>query len=46
MTSLLDGSAADTGRWGYVSEPRGRDFGAFFINCTHTDSRGSAWDSY
>ncbi|MBI5883931.1 MAG: hypothetical protein HZB91_12605 [Elusimicrobia bacterium] len=46
LASLADNSAADTGGWAYVSNPRDKDFGAFLINCSHTDSRGSAWDSY
>lgn len=34
-----DGDAADTGKWGYAG-------GTVFIDCTHTDNRGSAWTSY
>jgi uncharacterized RDD family membrane protein YckC len=44
--SLDDNSAADTGGWGYVNNPRDKDFGNLFINCTHTDARGKSWDSY
>ncbi|MBI5200033.1 MAG: hypothetical protein HY925_00475 [Elusimicrobia bacterium] len=34
-------SARDTGGYGYDSAA-----GVVFIDCTHTDSRGSAWTSY
>ena len=34
-----DGGAADSGKWGYAD-------GAVFIDCTHTDTRGSFWTSY
>jgi hypothetical protein len=36
----------DSGRWGYVDDPKDANFGTVFIDCTHTDSRGSAWTSY
>lgn len=34
-----DAAAADSGRWGYAG-------GTPFIDCTHTDTKGSAWTSY
>ncbi|MFA6317893.1 MAG: hypothetical protein WC943_10780 [Elusimicrobiota bacterium] len=46
LKSLDDPKTADTGGWGYVYNPKSPDFGAFFINCTHTDMKGTAWDSY
>ncbi|MBI5208944.1 MAG: hypothetical protein HY927_03115 [Elusimicrobia bacterium] len=37
---------ADTGKWGYVNDPASPDFGLVFIDCTHTDAKGSRWSSY
>jgi len=40
-------AAKDTGQWAYVvslSSPE--ETGAVFIDCTHTDTRGSAWTAY
>lgn len=40
-------AAADTGKWAYVISPSSPSLtGAVFIDCTHTDSKGSAWSSY
>ncbi|MFC1680151.1 type IV pilin protein [Elusimicrobiota bacterium] len=36
----------DEGGWAYVNNPMSPDFGSFFINCSHTDSKGSLWSSY
>lgn len=36
----------DSGHWAYVNEPKDPDYGAAFIDCSHTDSRGTRWDSY
>ena len=36
----------DTGTWGYVNNPYDRDYGHLFIDCTHTDPRGSVWTGY
>lgn len=33
----------DTGGWGYVNNPKDRDFGALYIDCTHRDSGGRYW---
>jgi hypothetical protein len=34
----------DTGGWAYVLD--GPDQGKVFVNCAHTDTRGSVWNSY
>lgn len=39
-------TAQDSGRWGYVDNPKDAEFGQVFIDCSHTDSRGARWDSY
>ncbi|MFA6003105.1 MAG: hypothetical protein WC881_03465 [Elusimicrobiota bacterium] len=36
----------DSGKIGYVNGPGGPDRGAVFIDCTHTDSKGTAWAAY
>lgn len=46
LQGLNDASQADTGGWGYVNNPRDKDYGNIFVNCTHTDTRGKSWDSY
>ena len=46
LSSLDDNSAGDTGGWGYVNNPRDKDFGNVFLNCGHADSAGRHWDSY
>ncbi len=33
----------DTGGWGYVNDSTSPDWGALFVNCTHTDSKGKTW---
>ncbi|MBI2787854.1 MAG: hypothetical protein HYX59_04160 [Elusimicrobia bacterium] len=38
---LTGGAASDTGKWAYAAPT-----GTVFIDCTHTDSRGSSWTSY
>jgi prepilin-type N-terminal cleavage/methylation domain-containing protein len=37
-------SAADVGRWAYVSG--GKEIGYFWIQCTHMDSSGTPWSHY
>lgn len=34
----------DTGYWAYVNA--GGDVGKIYIECTHTDSKGTAWNQY
>ncbi|MCM2304700.1 MAG: hypothetical protein NDJ72_08360 [Elusimicrobia bacterium] len=44
---LVDGASADTGKWAYVISPSSPSLtGTVFIDCTHTDSKGSVWSSY
>ena len=49
-SAILLGSAAggftDGGGWGYDAAPGDQDYGGIFVNCTHTDSKGSVWSSY
>ena len=36
----------DTGKWGYVSDPKAPCWGTVFVDCTHTDSKQKPWVSY
>lgn len=36
----------DTGKWGYVNNPKDAGFGTLFIDCTHTDSNGRNWSLF
>ena len=36
----------DAGGWIYDNEKGSPTFGRVWVNCTHTDHRGSAWGSY
>lgn len=38
--------SGDSGHWGYVADKSAADFGRVYVDCTHTDTRGSAWTSY
>lgn len=36
----------DTGGWGYVADAAAPCRGHVFVDCTHTDSKGSSWTAY
>lgn len=36
----------DEGGWAYYSDPASMNWGTFIVNCTHTDTKGSAWSAY
>jgi len=36
----------DTGKWGYVADPKSPCGGMVFVDCTHTDSKGNSWHGY
>lgn len=38
--------ADDAGGWLYLSDPASKEYGAVYVNCTHTDSKGTAWTVY
>ena len=42
----VGGGFTDTGGWLYDSAPADPTFGAVYVNCTHTDTKGSAWTTY
>lgn len=43
---VIGKSPDDSGGWLYVSDPRDAKYGSVTVNCTHTDTRGTAWSSY
>ena len=45
--ALLDGATLrDTGRWGYIADPKSACAGLLFYDCTHADSVGIFRNSY
>ncbi len=36
----------DAGGWLYIGDPAARDFGSLYVNCTHTDTKGTLWTVY
>lgn len=42
----LDSQLKDSGQWLYVADPGSPMDGTLLIDCTHSDSRGTAWKSY
>ena len=36
----------DAGGWAYLNSSGSSDWGVVWVNCTHTDTRGSIWTSY
>jgi general secretion pathway protein G len=46
----MDGSSGvipnDIGGWAYVNNVQDSKLGTLWVNCTHTDSKGSLWNSY
>ncbi|HBL17418.1 MAG TPA: hypothetical protein DD417_11915 [Elusimicrobia bacterium] len=43
---VLSLAGTDSGKWAVVTSTSDKDHGMVFIDCTHTDSKGSRWDSY
>lgn len=41
---FASGRYMESGGWAYVTD--GTDRGRFFVNCTHTDSKGHVWSEY
>jgi prepilin-type N-terminal cleavage/methylation domain-containing protein len=48
LSSANEATAADGGLWGYknVNDANGRQWGDVWVNCTHTDSKSTAWGGY
>lgn len=44
---VAERAGTDSGKWAYVVSPSTPELhGTVFIDCTHTDNKGSAWTSY
>jgi hypothetical protein len=37
---------SQTGGWMYDNDPNDTYYGSLWINCTHTDRKGTRWDAY
>lgn len=37
---------SDTGGWAYVNDPKDKDFGLVYIDCTHMDGKGRFWSEF
>jgi type II secretory pathway pseudopilin PulG len=37
---------SDAGGWAYLADPASPDYGTVYVNCTHTDTKGSVWSAY
>lgn len=44
--SFAIGDDFDTRAWAYCATPGDAFFGTLWINCTHTDTKGTNWTSY
>ena len=40
------GAADDSGGWVFDNAPSSSRYGSVWVNCTHTDTKGSVWSSY
>ena len=47
-TNQSSGSTAvsDGGGWAYVDDVGDANFGTIWVNCTHTDTKGTTWSAY
>jgi prepilin-type N-terminal cleavage/methylation domain-containing protein len=49
-TSETDGSSGtvlnDAGGWAYVNDTKDTLLGSLWVNCTHTDTKGTTWNLY
>lgn len=43
---LLSNSGNDAAGWGYNNTPSDANFGALFVNCSHTDTKNTVWSTY
>jgi len=46
-SAILNGSApTDAVGWAYLNVETNANFGTVWVNCTHTDTKGSTWTAY
>lgn len=36
----------DSGGWAYVNDPKNKDFGLAYIDCSHKDEKGRYWSEF
>ena len=47
LTTVNVGTAVnDAGAWMYDNDSSDTDWGALWVNCTHTDTKGTLWNAY
>ena len=46
VTYTSNSTPTDSGGWLYNNNPTDPNHGVLWINCTHTNSSGSAWTTY
>ncbi len=46
LLGSMAGGFTDAGGWAYDAAFGDADFGSVFVNCTHTDTKASTWESY
>ncbi|MBI5623855.1 MAG: RDD family protein [Elusimicrobia bacterium] len=44
--SRSQAASADEGGWAYIDNPADSEFGSVWVNCSHTDAKGTAWNAY
>ena len=37
---------ADSGGWAYVNDPKDKDFGLAYVDCSHKDEKGRYWSEF
>ena len=45
-TTVNSATASDAGGWVYNNVQGNANLGTLWVNCTHTDTKGSVWTSY
>ena len=46
-SAILNGTApTDAVGWAYLNDGTNSNFGTVWVNCTHTDTKGSTWTAY
>ena len=46
LTVNVGTAVNDAGAWMYDNDSTDTDWGALWVNCTHTDSKGTTWNAY
>ena len=46
VDGLAGAAVTDAGGWSYVNNVTDANFGSLWVNCSHTDTKGTNWTSY